>query len=264
MASAAAPTRAARPVPPAPAEHRAGERDRGRARIAGDRKRQRAVGGNAQAQVEPVEFKPPHPDVEHRRCERIEAKFAARRRKDRSAGGVAHRQTFEPQTHAPRIVHEIGGAENDGVTVADALLERGLDLVVHADQPKGPSRQQRGQRQPADDEQGCDELHRAETNVRDPAGANPAPARAKARTLRIRRHAAHSGAGASPCRHAISNDQYRSPSVAKPTLSPIFVDSKAPSRLDVWVVCLTRLKPRTRQENVPRRGRVPGRRALVP
>ena len=195
--------------------HRAGKRDRGRARIVGDRKRQRAVGGDAQAQVEPVEFKPPHPDVEHRRRERIETKFAARRRKDRSASGVAHRQAFEPQTHAPRIVHEIGGAENDGVTIADALLERGLDLVVHANQPKGPSREQRGQCQPADDEQGCDELHRAETNVRDPAGADPAPARAKARTLRIRRHAAHSGPGASPCRHAISNDQYRSSSLAR-------------------------------------------------
>ena len=206
---------------------RAGQRDRGCARIARDRKRQRAVGGDTQAQVEPVEFKPPHPDVEQRRRERIEANFAARRRKDRSASGVAHRQALEPQTHAPGIVHEIGRSEIDGVTVADALLERGLDLVVHADQPKGPSREQRGQRQPADDEQGCDELHRPETDVRDPAGANPAPARAKPRTLRIRRHAAHGGPGASPRRHAISNDQYRSPSVARTDVSAIFVDSKA-------------------------------------
>ena len=81
--------------------HRARKRDRGRARIVGDRKRQRAVGGDAQAQVEPVKFKPPHPDVEHRRRERIETNFAARRRKDRSASGVAHRQALESQAHAP-------------------------------------------------------------------------------------------------------------------------------------------------------------------
>ena len=67
----------------------------------------------------------------------------------------------------------------------------------------------------ADDEQRCDEFHRPETDVRNPAGANPAPARAKARTLRIRRHAAHSGPGASPRRHAIPTDQYRSSSVAR-------------------------------------------------
>src|SRR6202042_1619269 len=107
----------------------------------------------------------------------IEANFSARRRKNRSASSVAHRQALEPQTHAPGIVHEIGGAENDAVTIADALLERGLDLVVHANQAKGPSREQRSQRQPADDEQGCDELHRPETDVRDSPGADPAPAR---------------------------------------------------------------------------------------
>ena len=146
--------------------------------------------------------------------ERIEAEFAARRREHRSACGVAHRETFEAQTDAPRIVHEIGGPESRWRNGRRRAPGGGLDLVVHADQPKRPSRQQRGQGQPADDEQGRDELHRPETNMRDPAGADPAPARAKARTLGIRRHAAHSGPGASPRRHAISNDQYRSPSVA--------------------------------------------------
>ena len=57
-----------------------------------------AVGGDAQPQVEAVEFKPPHPDVKQRRCERIEANLAARRRKDGSAGGVTHRQAREPET----------------------------------------------------------------------------------------------------------------------------------------------------------------------
>ena len=152
-----------------PAEGRARQRDWGRARIAGDSKRQRAIGGDAQAQVEPVELKPAHPDVEQRRGKRIEAKFAARRRKDRSAGGVAHGEALEAETHAPRIVHEIGRSEIDGVTVADALLEGGLDLVVHADEPKGPSRQQRSQRQSADDEQGRGEFHSPETNVGDAA-----------------------------------------------------------------------------------------------
>jgi hypothetical protein len=73
--------------------------------------------------VEPVEFEPAHPDVEQRRRKRIEAKLAARRRKHRSASRVTHRETLEAQTHAPGIVHEIGGSEHDGVTVADALLE---------------------------------------------------------------------------------------------------------------------------------------------
>jgi len=54
---------------------------------------------------------------------------------------------------------------------------------------------------------------------RSPLGAcaprsEAAPARAKPGTLSVRRHAAHGGPGASPCRHAISNDQYRSPFVA--------------------------------------------------
>ncbi len=132
--------------------HRAWQRDWGRARIIGDRERQGAVRRDSHAQVEPIELKPAHPDVEQRRRERIEADFAARRRKDRSARGVAHCQALEAQTHAPRIVHEIGGAESDGVTVANALLEGGLDLLVHADQPKGPSRQHRSQRQSANDE----------------------------------------------------------------------------------------------------------------
>ena len=64
--------------------------------------------------------------------------------------------------------------------------------------------------------------------MRDAAGADPTPARAKARTLRIRRHAAHGGPSASPRRHAMPTNQYRSPSVARARLSAIFVDSKAP------------------------------------
>jgi hypothetical protein len=144
---------------------RPGQRDRGRARIAGDRKRERAVAGDAQAKVEPVEFKPAHPDVHQRQGEGIEAHASARRGKDGVAGGVAHGEALEAQAHAPRIMHEIGRSERDGVTVADALLEGVLDLVVHADQTKRPARQQRGQHEPADDEQSCDELDGAEANV---------------------------------------------------------------------------------------------------
>ena len=215
MVSAAARTKAARPGTLPPGDTGLAERDWGRPRIASDSKRKRAIGGNAQAQVEPIEFKPAHPNVEQWRGEQIEANFAAWRRKDRPASGVAHGQALETKPHAPRIVHEIGGPESDRVTVADALLERGLDLVVHTNQPKGSSRQQRGQRKPAHDEQGRGELHSPETDVGNPACADPRPARAKARTLSIRRHAAHGGPSASPRRHAISNDQYRSPSVAR-------------------------------------------------
>ena len=99
------------------------QRDRGRARIAGDRKRQRAVAGDAQAQVEPIEFKPAHPDVHQRQGEGIEANASARRGKDGVAGGVAHGEALEAEAHAPRIMHEVGRSERDGVTVADALLE---------------------------------------------------------------------------------------------------------------------------------------------
>ena len=165
MPSAAARTKAARPATLPSADAAARQRDRGRARIAGDRKRERAVGGDAQAQVEPVEFKPAHPDVHQRQGEGIEAHASARRGKDGVAGGVAHGEALEAQAHAPRIMHEIGRSERDGVTVADALLEGILDLVVHADQTKRPARQQRGQHEPADDEQGCGELDGAEANV---------------------------------------------------------------------------------------------------
>ena len=54
-----------------------------------------------QAQVEPVELKAPHPDVQQRSGERIEANFAARGGENRSARGVAHRQALKSQTYAP-------------------------------------------------------------------------------------------------------------------------------------------------------------------
>ena len=73
-------------------------------------------------------------------------------------------------------MHEVGRSEIDGVTVADSLLERGLDLLVHANQPKRPSREQRGQRQPPDDEQGCDKLNSPHAKMGDMACANPTPA----------------------------------------------------------------------------------------
>ena len=85
----------------ASARRPAWQRDWGRAQIIRDRQRQSAVRCDAQAQVEPVEFKPAHPNIERGRRERIEAEFAAWRRKDRSAGKVAHRQALEPQTHPP-------------------------------------------------------------------------------------------------------------------------------------------------------------------
>src|SRR5271155_93870 len=98
-------------------------------------------------------------------------------------------------------------AEGERVTAADPFPQRSFDLVVQADQPNRSARQQRGQHQPADDEQGRSELDRPKANVRDPTRADPAPARPKARTLGARRHAAHGGPGASPRRHANPSDQ---------------------------------------------------------
>ncbi len=174
----------------------------GCARIAGDRKRERAVLGDMQAQVEPVELEPAHPDARHRRRERIKAHLAARGEKDRSSAGVSHRETLEAQTDAPRVVHHVSGTESDGVAVAYPLLKRGLDLVVHADQPDWASGEHRGQHEPAEDEQGRDELHRPQANVGEPATADEAPARWQARTLAVRRQAAHGGPGAGPRRQA--------------------------------------------------------------
>ena len=122
-------------------------------------------------------------------------------------GGVAHGQAREAQTHAPGIVHEVGRSEGDRVAVAGALLQGGFDLVVQADEPNGPPRQHRGQRQPADDKESRRKFRRPENNVGDPAGADPAPAGWKARTLAARRHAAHRGPGPRPLRHVKRTDQ---------------------------------------------------------
>ena len=181
--------------------------NRRRARIVRDRKRQRAVSRDTQAQVKSIELEPPDLDLEQRQREGVEADLAARRREDRSPGGVAHGQALEAQAHAPGIVHEVGRSEGDCVAVADALLQRGFDLVVQADEPNGPARQHRGQRQPAHDKKGRRKFRCPEKNVGDPAGADAAPARRKARTLAARRHAAHGGPGPRPRRHVKRTDQ---------------------------------------------------------
>ena len=181
--------------------------NRRRARIAGDRKRQRAVSRDAQAQVKSIEFQPPDLDLEQRQREGVEAELAARRREDRSAGGVAHGQAREAETHAPGIVHEVGRSEGDRVAVAGALLQGGFDLIVQADEPNGPPGQHRGERQPADDKESRRKFRRPENNVGDPAGADPAPAGWKASTLAARRHAAHRAPGPRPLRDVKRTDQ---------------------------------------------------------
>ena len=105
---------------------RARQGNRRRARIIGDRKRERAVGRDAQAQVKSVELEAPDLDLGQGERVRVEADFAARRREDRPPVGIAYGQAFETETHAPRIVHEVGRSEGDCVAVAGALLQRGF------------------------------------------------------------------------------------------------------------------------------------------
>ena len=150
--------------------------NRRRARIIGDRKRERAVGRDAQAQVKSVELEAPDFDLGQGERVGVKADFAARRRKDRPPVVIAYSQAFETETHAPRIVHEVGRPEGDCVAVAGALLQRGFDLIVQTNQPNGPARQHRGQHQPARDKEGRREFRCPQKYVGDPAGADSAPA----------------------------------------------------------------------------------------
>ena len=114
---------------------------------------------------------------------------------------------LKPRPTPQEIVHDIGRAEGEGVTVADPLPQRGFDLVVQPYQSDWPARQHRRQDQPADDEQGCGEFDRPEAYVRDPSRGDPPPARPKTWARGARRHVAHGGPGARPRRHAKPSDQ---------------------------------------------------------
>ena len=176
--------------------------------VAGGGDRQRAVGGDPEAEAELVEFEPPQPDLAEESDERIHADLAARRREHRAALAILELQLAEAQSEAPRVVRDIGWPKLHHVGAAGTLLHRRYDPVVQPfeiDRTAGQTERQQRNPDERDEDHGLEKVNH---DVPDPTPhARASIAGRKPHAFRCVHHALHGGAGARALSDPKSTDQ---------------------------------------------------------
>jgi hypothetical protein len=120
--------------------------------------RQRPVGPDAQAQVEPFELEPADLDLQREQRPEVEPDPAARRRQNGPAGGVANGNAAEAEREAAVAAHQGGRTDRDDVARAESLLQAAGDARVEAfevDRPGGEQQRQAPDR--GDNQENCDD-----------------------------------------------------------------------------------------------------------